>query len=543
MRIGIDLSFIRPDHKNGGTEAVIRNFIKAYLETGRDILQEDEFLFFIHRDIYADYKKEFPTLSYLVYDNKGPHAVRTIWFQTFALPGLVRKKRLDLLFFPTFQTGLSNSFCVPVAVNPHDIQYQYYPEYFSRLKRAYYRIFYGNALRKADRVIAISRYVQGSYETYFKKAVRSKMTLIYDPIDFQTEKQQETEALKDFAGDYILSINSLAKHKNLMTLIKAFDLLLHEPAYAQRIKACNLKLVMCGCKNNGVGEIEEYIAGHNLQERIILTGFVNDAQLNYLYQHARVFVTPSLYEGFGMTPVEAMAAGCPVISTKETSLEEVTLGRVQYYEPATDARALCRALQQELWEAPVKKEELEARKQAVSCYDKQVIFRQYLSLFHSMAGVRKAGAEPEKAVYGRLFDVVRKELGKSQNPPDCSKAAFMAAVGSASKRIDVGAFAHLKGEDFLEAVYMACFQRLPDEAERKKYGAAGRKEILKAAALQPAFGVRRLQFVNHPYGKITGGFSGMLFRAAACVKNSVWLRRVAKLMPSGIQKKIRSIFC
>ena len=144
MRIGIDLSFIRPDHKNGGTEAAIKNLIKGFEELKALGEIEDEFLYFIHRDIYRDYHKIFPKLSYFIYDIKGPHSLRTIRFQTFQLPGLVKEEKLDLLYFPTFQTGLHTRWSLPLVVNPNDIQYKYYPEYFSFLKCCYFQVFYGN---------------------------------------------------------------------------------------------------------------------------------------------------------------------------------------------------------------------------------------------------------------------------------------------------------------------------------------------------------------------------------------------------------------
>ena len=137
MRMGIDLSFIRPDHKNGGTEAAIKNLIKGF-EQIKETDDVTEIIYFIHRDIYKDYQQLFPSLTYHIYDLKGPHPVRTICFQTFYLKTLVQKEKLDLLYFPTFQTGLRKKWPVPLVVNPNDIQYKYYPEYFSGLKRRYF---------------------------------------------------------------------------------------------------------------------------------------------------------------------------------------------------------------------------------------------------------------------------------------------------------------------------------------------------------------------------------------------------------------------
>ncbi|MBQ8189522.1 MAG: glycosyltransferase family 4 protein [Lachnospiraceae bacterium] len=379
MRIGIDLSFIRPDHKNGGTEAVMKNLIRGFEELKADG-QEMDMVYFVHRDIYKDYVVMFPHLKYKVYDSKLPHALRTIVFQTFRLHRLLQEEGIDVLYFPTFQTGLRTQWKIPLVVNPHDIQYKYYPEYFSRLKRIYFQIFYGNALKKATSIVAISQYVKRSYEQHFKKQVKDKIRLMYNPIDFSHREEIVVDAVKDYENQYILCINSLTKHKNLITLVKAYDLLIkNNKSYKQ-----DYRLVIGGAAWNGANELADYIKEHELEKYVILTGYLNDGQLTYLYNHARLFVTPSLYEGFGMTPIEAMAAGCPVISSKETSLYEVTKGLVRYYEPATDEKMLCQAMEEELQQdvqAVDKKASLLKNKSMVLCYDKKNVARKYYELF------------------------------------------------------------------------------------------------------------------------------------------------------------------
>lgn len=537
MRIGIDLSFIRPDHKNGGTEAAIKNLIKGFEEIKASGEIADEFIYFVHRDIYKDYHKIFPGLTYAVYDMKGPHALRTIIFQTCYLPKLAEEKKLELLYFPTFQTGLKNRWSIPLVVNPHDIQYKYYPEYFSPLKRIYFQLFYRNALKKSDKIIAISRYVGGSYKKYFAKYVQGKMSLIYDPIDFSGEK--EVEEVQGVTKDFILCVNSLAKHKNLMTLIKAFQILIENPRVLEPIK-----LVIAGAQWNGAGELAEYIKENRLEDKVVLTGFLTDGQLRYLYRHAKVFVTPSLYEGFGMTPIEAMAAGCPVISSKETSLYEVTMGRVFYYEPAGDEKALYEAmldvtgsgrnLRREI------EETLDKNKEAVLRYSKEKIARQFIELFYETADKR---AENNQEIFGGLFDLVSKEAAKNGCPLACSRESFEASVGSAPKEVDLVPLLGLKEEDFGNGLWLSFFQRLPDKQKAKSFRDKNKKEILEEAVKEGAFAVRDLRPLNSPYGKIKPGLKGRILKAGAGVKNSVALRRLAKKMPAGIQNRIRGLFC
>lgn len=578
MRIGIDLSFIRPDHKNGGTEAVIKNLIKGFEELKASGKTTDSFLYFIHRDIYKDYHKIFPELSCRIYDSGLPHALRMIKFQTFDLPKLAKEEKLDLLYFPTFQTGLSHNWEVPIVVNPHDIQYKYYPEYFSLLKRCYFQIFYKDSLKKADKIVAISRYVAGSYKRFFRKTVKGKLTLIYNPIDFEWEKEEAVKALEGTDNDFILCVNSLARHKNLITLVKAFHMLIENPEISP-----SLKLVLAGAGWNGANEISDYIADNHLEERVVLTGFLTGGQLQYLYGHAKVFVTPSLYEGFGMTPIEAMAAGCPVISSKETSLYEVTMGRVTYYEPAKDAGALCRAMAGMILKGGDLKrdmrEVLEENKKAVLCYGKEKVAERYLALFHKTAaekqGMKKGfragkkekhpGKERQQGkesrvkgkegvensgdvlqgqdveIYGRLFDIVSENLEKCGQPLECARESFEASIGCAPRKVNLAPFMELQGKKFADGLWLAFFQKLPDKG--KSFEKTGSDRILKAAAGEGAFAIRGLKPFGSPYGELKPGIKGRILQKASSVKNSVFLRQLAKKMPAGIQKRIRGLFC
>lgn len=538
MKIGIDLSFVRPDHKNGGTEAFMKNLIKGFEVLKRQGSMEDEIVYFIHRDIYEDYKRIFPALSYRIYDLRGPHPLRTVWFQTFVLPGLVKKEKLDLLYFPTFQTGLKGNWKLPLLVNPNDIQYKYYPEYFSRFKRCYFQIFYGNALKKADRLVAISEYVKGSYEKHFKKSTAGKMRVLYAPIDFDEAAEEPVETLADYEGKYILCINSLTKHKNLITLVKAFWQLL------QSGEKRDLKLVIGGAKQNGAGEVAEYIKSCGMEDDVILTGRLSDGQLSYLYHHARLFVTPSLYEGFGMTPIEAMAAKCPVISSKETCLYEVTKGLAHYYGPATDANALCAAIQEELKrEKQEIAAELSEHREEMLCYSKEKVAAAYMDLFHETAGIPVRMPEEKQEVFCSLFAAVSKRMEKQGENLSCTQKSFVMNIGVPPKKIDVAPLSELENDEFADALWLSCFQRLPSEEKRRSLRGKSKKEILRAATGEGAFAIRGITLLHNPYFKQRLSVKARLLSLAAGVKHSVFLRQLAKKMPKGMQKKVRKLFC
>ena len=123
-------------------------------------------------------------------------------------------------------------------------------------------------------------------------------------------------------GMYLLAVGSANPSKNFAALIKAFSTLKSDEA---------IRLVVVGGGNSAV--FAEQVVSDDL--RIVRTGRVDDPQLKALYTHARAFVFPSLYEGFGIPPLEAMACGCPVIASNAASIPEVCGNAAGYFDPAS----------------------------------------------------------------------------------------------------------------------------------------------------------------------------------------------------------------
>lgn len=326
-KIGIDLSFIRPDHKNGGVEAYIRNLMSGFEEIG----VSGELLYFIHKDIYEQYRKDFAKSSFCVFRTRGGHKAGMLLFQTFGIPKLVRRYHLKTIFFPSYTSGFASLSGCRVIVNPHDLQHVYCPENFSMMQRIYRKLTYGISFQKCSCAIAISKYVEETMHACYPGILNGKVHQIYNPVHFC----DICEKVNGIDFPYILSVNALRRNKNLITLLKAYRKIAGRTEH---------RLVLTGMNADDGNVLEHYIKRFQLEHKAVITGFVSDAQLAWLYENADLFVTPSLYEGFGMTPVEAMGHGCPVISSKDTSLYEVTKGLAEYYEPAVDANALAEAM-------------------------------------------------------------------------------------------------------------------------------------------------------------------------------------------------------
>ncbi len=167
----------------------------------------------------------------------------------------------------------------------------------------------------------------------------SSITKIPNSIVFDVSKQSE---IADLSGKkYILDLNAYIDKKNPMTLLKAFNLIKN-----------NIKedLVFCGGykDENVFAEMLNFIKKNDLNSRVKMLFRVSDEERNWLLTHASLFVTPSLFEGFGRTPVEAAICKIPVISTKKTSLFEATMGLCNYAENAKDEKELAALIKEKL---------------------------------------------------------------------------------------------------------------------------------------------------------------------------------------------------
>ncbi len=171
---------------------------------------------------------------------------------------------------------------------------------------------------------------------------------IPNSIVFDVSKQSEIQNLS--GKKYILDLNAYIEKKNPMTLLKAF---------AKISSKIDATLVFCGgYKEDSVFEgMKTFISQNNLTDRVQMLFRVTDEERNWLLTHADLFVTPSLFEGFGRTPVEAAICNIPVISTKETSLYEATMGLCNYVENSTDENELADLIEKKL-EKPDSKDKL-----------------------------------------------------------------------------------------------------------------------------------------------------------------------------------------
>jgi glycosyltransferase involved in cell wall biosynthesis len=249
-----------------------------------------------------------------------------------AHPGPIRGRfaasKLDAIHFP-LSVMLPPVSRPPAATTIHDLQHELYPQFFSRAEREYRRLVYGWTVKRSRLIIAISEHARATLlERYRLEPARVRT--IHSGIDhmrfFPDERRRDP---------FLLYPANRWRHKNHERLFAAF-------ARVRRERP-DLRLVLTG-------------TGHDrgpLPAGVESRGHVSSSELVGLYRSAACLVFPSLYEGFGLPPLEAMACGCPVAVSNATSLPEICGNAAEYFDPLSPedmAAAIVRALDGQLVE-------------------------------------------------------------------------------------------------------------------------------------------------------------------------------------------------
>ncbi|SDB94111.1 glycosyltransferase family 4 protein [Acinetobacter boissieri] len=195
-------------------------------------------------------------------------------------------------------------------VTHHDITYIRYPKSFSWKFKLFYKLLIPNILRNSKRVLTVSSFSKQEISEYYNVDPQ-KISIIYNAVSSQFN-------LNDVGKeDFALAVSSPNYHKNFQKMIEAF-----------LVSNTKTKLYIIGSLSNTFNNIQ-----YKKDSRIKFLGRLTDEEMILLYQKAKFFIFPSLYEGFGIPPLEAQACGCPVISSNTTAMPEVLGDSVIYFDP------------------------------------------------------------------------------------------------------------------------------------------------------------------------------------------------------------------
>ncbi len=271
--------------------------------------------------------------------------IRIPWEQLLA-PLLLRASGADLFHGTLNVVPLACP--VPTVVTVHDLAFIRFPQTFRAYNRTYLDVATRTSVRRARYILAVSehtrREVAGLLGVPLERIIvtPNAARAHFRPPDparlVQFIQQQQLPA------QFILYVGTLEPRKNLTTLLQA---------YRQIARDTDAPLFIGGGKGWLYQPVFEQLEALGLRERVHFIGYIDEDALPLWYAAATVFVFPSLYEGFGMPPLEAMACGTPVIASNSTSIPEV-VGDAGLLIPPTDASALAAALLRVLHDADLR---------------------------------------------------------------------------------------------------------------------------------------------------------------------------------------------
>jgi glycosyltransferase involved in cell wall biosynthesis len=262
-------------------------------------------------------KENIDLVLYSMENVKNPFNIKsTALYYNFSLPRKAKQDQVDILFLPFYMRPF---FCkVPTAVAVHDISYITHPEWFNFYHGLIYRILTKRAIKKSKFIFTCSEYTKNEILKNCKVKPEKIHTILlaadekFNCIKDQN-KIQETKNKYGLKNKYLFYTGSIFNRRHVLELIKAFKMILEKiPDYQLLISGRNL--------TNPFQDIDEVVK--NIPQ-IKKVDYVDDKDLLYLYQGTEITVYLSEYEGFGLPPLEAMACGTPVLTTKMTSLGEV----------------------------------------------------------------------------------------------------------------------------------------------------------------------------------------------------------------------------
>jgi glycosyltransferase involved in cell wall biosynthesis len=281
-------------------------------------------------------KQDLPANLHTVQKQVGLLSRR--WFAV-GLPFYLRQAGSDLFHGTNYEVPLWSS--CPTVLTIHDLSLLLHADTHERRRVRRGRTRLPLMARNASLIITPSESVRAEVSEHLRIDPLKVVSIPEAPRDiFRPASMEETSEVRrrlEIEDDFILFVGTIEPRKNLSTLVAAFEEILRSTTHRPR-------LVIAGRKGWLTDELFSQVRESDVKERLLFTGYLADEDLRALYSSCSAFVYPSLYEGFGLPPLEAMACGAPVITSRIPSIVETVGTDAARLVSPTDAKALARAL-------------------------------------------------------------------------------------------------------------------------------------------------------------------------------------------------------
>ena len=335
MKIGIDIRMI--GKKRTGDEAVFFNLVKnlAQIDNSNNYqlftdTKETNVLEKIKKDLELNNKSNFEIVALTPTLSQWARGFSRFTWNFWTLPKYLRRNPVDI-----YLTQYITPFFIPrrikIATIIHDISFNFYPQLIKFSDLFFLKILIPLSLRRADKIITVSEFTKNEVEKYYK-ITPEKVFTAYNAVednflaDITQEKLDSVRKKYNLPEKFILYLGTMQPRKNLPILIEAFGKIRQEMP--------DIKLVLAGGKGHNYDkEIDLTIISNSLESEVIFPGFIDEEDKPAVYKLATVFCFPSLYEGFGIPILEAMAVGTPVIASEIPPHKEIAGEAAIFFDP------------------------------------------------------------------------------------------------------------------------------------------------------------------------------------------------------------------
>lgn len=298
------------------TEELIRHLI--------ELDKDNQYHIFLSKSAASNFPIYAPNLS-----KTGVDFSHYSYSEQFKYPTILKRTHLDLIHYTNFNSPILFT-KIPSVVTIHDLTLWFFPGRGQKswFRRMVYRFVIKRTCQNAKHIIAITKKTKQDIIKLLN-INPEKITIVYEAVPKNYKiisNDQKIKKLKhkfNISKPYTMYVGQWRDHKNVIKMIRAFSLF-------RRRYNIDYQLVMVGKVDDKYPQIKAIIKELELTNHVVFTGYVPDSELPYIYNGAEFFVWPSLYEGFGLPPLEAMACGTPVVSSNVSCMPEV-LGDAAYY--------------------------------------------------------------------------------------------------------------------------------------------------------------------------------------------------------------------
>ncbi|HAI74129.1 MAG TPA: hypothetical protein DCS28_04385 [Candidatus Moranbacteria bacterium] len=322
MRIGIDARFFGIKQKGLG------RYTQKLIENLERVDKNNQYFIFLKKENFDEYRPRNPNFKKVLADYHWYTFAEQIYF-----PILLRKYNLDLMHFPHFNVPIF--YFKKFIVTVHDLTLLHFPTVknstlhpiFYKIKFWAYRFVIWLAIARAKKIIAISQFTKKDIVANYGAAVEKKIFVTYEACEdyCMLGAKNGEEILKKYGiiKPYFIYVGNAYPHKNLERLVLAFGKVLKEKK--------DLQLALVGKKDYFYKRLKTVVSENEIKNIIFLSD-ISDRELDSLFRYSIANVFPSLYEGFGLPPLEAMAKGAPVISSDHPCMREILGDSARFFD-------------------------------------------------------------------------------------------------------------------------------------------------------------------------------------------------------------------